>query len=98
MTNDDPSNDSDLAPDLRGGNPETGAALRRFFLELLDETNLRDFHGGRGDYVGRRSYLNGEARELLGQVEDPMREIEKHILAVTGSGRARPIWVVSPPY
>ena len=98
MTNDEPSNDSDLPPDLRGGNRETGEALRRFFLELLEETNLRDYHGGRGDYIGRRSYLNDEARELLQQAEDPLREIEKHIMAVTGSSRAKPVWLVSPPY
>lgn len=98
MGNGDLQDDSDLPPDLRGGNRETGEALRRFFLELLDETNLRDYHRGRSDYIERREYLNDEARELLQQAEDPLREIEKHILAITGSSRAKPLWVVSPPY
>ena len=98
VTTGDPQNDSDLPPDLRGGDRKTGEELRRFFLELLDETNLRDYHAGRGDYIGRRTYLNGQARELLQQAEDPLREIERHILAITGSGRAKPLWVVSPPY
>ena len=98
MADGDPQNDNDLAPDLRGGDPKTGEALRQFFLRLLDETNLRRYHGGREKFIGEQTYLNGQARELLENAQDPLREIEKHILAVTGSSRAKPVVVVFPPY
>jgi hypothetical protein len=83
---------------------QTGHELRRFFLELLQDTNLRDYHEGRGDYIRRRvrtseddehRYLGDEAVRLL--ESDDVAQIEESIMLVTGSGKAVPIWVVSPP-
>jgi hypothetical protein len=83
---------------------QTGRELRRFFLELLEETNLRDYHEGRDDYIRRRirrseedeeGYLGDEALRLL--ESDDVRLIEENIMLVTGSGKALPLWVVSPP-
>jgi hypothetical protein len=90
--------ETELPPDLQGGDPETGRALQKFFLSLLEGTNLREYHQGRGGYLDKQTYLNDEARRLLMEVEGPLKEIEKHIFAVTGSGMAKPLWLVSPPY
>ena len=81
-------------------NPEIGQELRRFFIELLEDTNLQEYRSRRVDYIGSRrrdnyGYLSEEAASLL---ESPALEaIEAHISAVEGSGRATPVWVVCPP-
>ena len=84
----------ELPEELQGGDESVGEELRQFFLDLLQETNLRDYHARRTEYVKGR--LGGRAAELL--LSDDLIEIERHILAVHGSHRAKPIWVVSPPY
>ena len=90
---------------------QIGKELRRFFLELLEGTNLRDFRNVRGDYIGHRvdenpdtreppdpgmtRYLSPEAAELLNS--DALKQIEAHIAQVTGSGGSSVICVVYPP-
>ncbi len=84
---------------------ETGRELRQFFLELLAETNLREYHEGRDEYIDRRirrsdeeeqGFLGEEAVRLL--QSDDLRQIEESIMLVEGSGKAVPLFVVSPPY
>jgi hypothetical protein len=90
---------------------EIGRQLRRFFLELLEETNLRDYRSTRMDYIGGRvdenpetrepphpgatRYLSPEAAALLDS--DALKQIEAHIGMVTGSGGSSVICVVYPP-
>lgn len=78
-----------------GGNPVVGEALRQFFLGLLEEKNLFAYHQGRVAYIDAH-VKNGEARRLLKSA--PFVNIEKHILAISGSARAKPLFVVCPPY
>ena len=84
----------ELPEELQGGDETVGEALRQFFLDLLQDTNLRDYHAGRTGYVNDR--LGGRAAELL--LSEDLIEIERHILAVHGSHRAKPVVVVFPPY
>ena len=90
---------------------EIGKQLRRFFIELLEGTNLRQYRDGRDDYIGHRVvpepgdrqdpepgsslYLSPEAAEVLNNA--PMHEIERYIGLVTGSGGCSVICVVYPP-
>jgi hypothetical protein len=90
---------------------EIGAQLRRFFIELLEGTNLREYRSERTDYIGRRVvpepehredpepgsslYLSPEAVDVLNSA--PMHEIERYIQLVTGSGGCSVICVVYPP-
>lgn len=78
----------------------TGEQLRKFFLELLEGTNLRDYRANRAGYIGRRNvgeggYLGKEATALLNSTD--LQAIEKHIDSVTGSSGAIIICVVFPP-
>jgi hypothetical protein len=50
---------------------------------------------GPGEPGVEHPYLGTEAQALVRS--DALREIEDSILLVTGSGKATPIWVVSPP-
>lgn len=84
-----------LAPPLDGGDVETGTALREFFVGLLQGTNLAEYHRNRSRYIDEW-VSNERANELL--KSETFIEIEAHILAVTGSSRAKPLFVVSPPY
>ena len=90
---------------------QTGKELKRFFLELFECTNLRDFRSERMDYIGRRvdenpdtreppdpgmtRYLSPEAAGLIDS--DALKRIEAHIGMVTGSGGSSVIMVVYPP-
>ena len=90
---------------------EIGRQLRRFFLELLEDTNLRDYRDVRSDYIGRRvdenpetreppdpgmtRYLSPEAAALLDS--DALKQIEAHVAQVTGSGGSSVNCVVYPP-
>lgn len=82
----------------------TGRELQRFFLELLEDKNLVAYHKDRQLYIGPRAlstnkgggYLRDEAERLLR--EGRMHDIEDEILKVTGSSKAVPLFVVSPPY
>ncbi len=78
----------------------TGEQLRKFFLELLEGTNLRDYRENRAGYIGRRyagegGYLGEEASTLLNSAD--LQAIEEHINSVTGSSGAIIICVVFPP-
>jgi len=78
-----------------GGDPEVGDALRRFFIELLIDKNLFEYHQNRDEYI-EQHVGNDEAKDLLRS--EAFVDIERHILAVTGSARAKPLFVVCPPY
>jgi hypothetical protein len=80
---------------------QTGRELRDFFLELLQDVNLRQYYESperRTEYVVSRrdnGLIGDEAQRLL--LEGTLREIEENILLVTGSSRATPLWIVCPP-
>lgn len=78
-----------------GGNPVVGEALRDFFLSLLQDKNLFAYHQDRVVYIDR-NVKNAEARRLL--KSPAFVNIEKHVLAISGSARAKPLFVVCPPY
>lgn len=86
---------------------QTGQELRKFFIELLEGTNLRDYHEARTDYIRARILrIDEEGREqgFLGDGStrllecDCLREIEENIRLVTGSHNAVPVLIVFPPY
>jgi hypothetical protein len=89
-----------------------GRQLRRFFLELLDGTNLQEFRRARGSYIAARRPKDPEGApdppepgysHYLGPEaaalldSDDLKRIEAHINAVTGSNGAIIICVVFPP-
>lgn len=85
----------------------TGNELRRFFVELLADENLKSYHSGRGNYIGDRvrqpdqeddptRFLGTEATRVL--QEGTLAEIEENIKLVTGSTSAVPLLVVAPPF
>jgi len=83
--------------------PKIGQELRDFFLDLLDSKNLVAYHEARDKYISARlkqvigdKGLSGEAERLLR--EGTLREIEEQVMAVTGSHKAVPLFVISPPY
>lgn len=92
------------------GDPRVGRALRDFFLSLLLGKNLAAYHADRVQYIeewvtlppllrseeGVDNIDKHSAAELL--LEETFVAIERHILAVSGSSRAKPLFVVSPPY
>jgi hypothetical protein len=96
---------------MSNGDEQIGRQLRRFFIELLEGTNLREYRSERTDYIGRRVvpepehredpepgstlYLSPEAADVLNNA--PMHEIERYISLVTGSGGSSVICVVYPP-
>lgn len=84
-----------LQPPYGGGNPVVGKALREFFLSLLEEKNLYDYHQNRVSYIDAH-VKNAEAKRLLKSAA--FVNIEKHILAVSNSSRAKVLFVVCPPY
>lgn len=84
-----------LKDPYKGGNAVVGEALRVFFLGLLDDKNLYAYHQDRNAYIDAH-VKNAEAKKLLKSAA--FINIERHILAVTGSSRAKPLFVVCPPY
>ena len=84
-----------LQPPYPGGDPVVGKALRAFFLSLLDDKNLYAYHQNRVAYINA-NVKNGKAKALLNS--QAFVNIERHILAITGSSRAKPLFVVCPPY
>jgi hypothetical protein len=84
-----------LSPPYTGGRKAVGNALRAFFLGLLEDENLYAYHQNRVAYINR-NVTNREARRLLKSAD--FVDIEKHILAVDGSARAKPLFIVCPPY
>jgi hypothetical protein len=85
----------DLQPAYADGDQEVGSALRDFFISLLKDKNLYEYHQDRDGYIDR-NVTNGVANELLKSTA--FVDIERHILAITGSARAKPLFVVCPPY
>jgi hypothetical protein len=72
-----------------------GRELQGFFLELLQDHNLREYRDRRDDYINsRRSGLSPDAQRLLDSGD--LKELEEHIGAITGS-RAVLLFVVCPP-
>jgi hypothetical protein len=82
---------------------EVGEQLRRFFIELLKDGNLREFQSRslRNAYIDDRradregGYLSDRAAELL--ASPLLKEIEAHIAEIEGSGRATLQYTVCPP-
>jgi len=77
------------------GDQEGGSPLRGFFISLLMDKNLYEYHQDRDRYIDDR-VENEEAKDLLKSTA--FIDIERHILAITGSSRAKPLFVVCPPY
>ena len=90
-------------------NADIGEELRRFFIELLKDENLRRFEGeGRNEYIDERARpddwsidhpeyydrLGPDARRLLKSAD--LKELQGHIAQVPGS-RAVLMFVVCPP-
>jgi len=84
-----------LQPPYPGGDPVVGRALRRFFLGLLIDENLYTYHQDRDAYI-EKNVRNPTAKKLL--MSTSFIDIERHILALTSSSRAKPLFVVCPPY
>ena len=79
-------------------NVETGKQLRQFFTDLLDGTNLRDYHENSEAYVTsqvKADVINDATAKLI--LEGRLQDIEDNIKLVTGSGGAVPVCVVVPP-
>jgi hypothetical protein len=83
------------APDA---NVETGQQLRQFFTDLLDGTNLRDYHENTEAYVAgqqKAGAIDERTANLI--LEGRLQDIEDNIKLVTGSANAVPVCVVMPP-
>ena len=79
-------------------NVETGKQLRQFFTDLLDGTNLREYHENTEAYVAsqlKAGVINDTTAKLI--LEGRLQDIEDNIKLVTGSGSAVPVCVVMPP-
>ena len=77
---------------------ETGKQLRQFFTDLLDGTNLRDYHEDSEAYVAsqvKAGVITDATANLI--LEGRLQDIEDNIKLVTGSGSAVPVCVVMPP-
>ena len=92
MSTNEPEN---LRPEYAEGDEEVGNALRKFFISLLMDKNLYAYHQDRDRYIDDH-VPNDQAKELLRS--EAFIDIERHILAITGSSRAKPLFVVCPPY
>jgi hypothetical protein len=80
-------------------NEETGKRLRKFFTDLLDDTNLRMYHENPEGWVKSQQetgILNDDAAQLI--LSGSLREIEANIKLVSGSGHAVPVCIVFPPF
>ena len=78
--------------------PEIGAELRQFFTDLLDRTNLREYHANAERYVKEQQgngVIGEEAAQLI--LSGSLQDIEANIMLVTGSGSAVPVCIVMPP-
>lgn len=80
-------------------NAETGAQLRQFFTDLLDDANLREYHANTEAYVAsqvKAGVINETTAKLI--LEGRLQDIEDNIKMVTGSGGAVPVCIVFPPF
>ena len=79
-------------------NQETGKRLRKFFTDLLDDTNLRMYHESPESWVKSQQetgVLDEDAAQLI--LNGSLQDIEANIKLVTGSGSASPLMLVFPP-
>jgi alanine-alpha-ketoisovalerate/valine-pyruvate aminotransferase len=79
-------------------NVETGRQLRQFFTDLLDDTNLREYHENAETYVVsqvKAGVIDDATAKLI--LEGSLQSIEDNIKLVTGSGSAVPVCIVMPP-
>jgi hypothetical protein len=79
-------------------NVETGRQLRQFFTDLLDDTNLREYHENTEAYVAsqvKAGVINDATANLI--LQGSLQAIEDNIKMVTGSGSAVPVCIVMPP-
>jgi argininosuccinate lyase len=80
-------------------NAETGAQLRQFFTDLLDDANLREYHANTEAYVAsqvKAGVIDEATAKLI--LEGRLQDIEDNIKMVTGSGGAVPVCIVFPPF
>ena len=79
-------------------NVETGRQLRQFFTDLLDNTNLREYHANTEAYVAsqvKAGVIDDATAQLI--LKGSLQDIEDNIKMVTGSGSAVPVCIVMPP-
>ena len=79
-------------------NAETGRQLRQFFTDLLDDTNLRQYHENTEAYVAsqvKAGVIDDATAKLI--LKGSLQDIEDNIKMVTGSGSAVPVCIVMPP-
>jgi argininosuccinate lyase len=80
-------------------NAETGAKLRQFFTDLLDDKNLSEYHANTEAYVAsqvKAGVIDEATAKLI--LEGRLQDIEDNIKMVTGSGGAVPVCIVFPPF
>jgi hypothetical protein len=83
------------APDA---NAETGRQLRQFFTDLLDNSNLRQYHENTEAWVAsqvKAGVIDDATAQLI--LQGSLQDIEDNIKMVTGSGSAVPVCIVMPP-
>ncbi len=77
---------------------EVGQQLRQFFTDLLDDTNLRDYHADTDKYVNAQAQ-SGIVGDVAAQLilDGRLQDIEDNIKLLRGSGYAVPVCIVMPP-
>jgi hypothetical protein len=79
-------------------NEETGKKLRKFFTDLLDDTNLRTYHEDPATYVKTQQEAGVLDEAAAGVIlNGNLQDIDANIKLVTGSGHAVPVCIVMPP-
>ena len=79
-------------------NVETGRQLRQFFTDLLDNSNLRQYHENTEAWVAsqvKAGVIDDATAKLI--LDGSLQDIEDNIKLVTGSGTAVPVCIVMPP-
>jgi hypothetical protein len=77
---------------------ETGKRLRKFFTDLLDDTNLRMYHENPESWVKSQQDAGVLDEAAAGVIlNGSLQDIEANIQLVTGSGSAVPLMLVFPP-
>ena len=79
--------------------PDVGQQLRQFFTDLLDDTNLREYHANTETYVAsqvKAGVVGDAAANLI--LQGRLQDVEDNIKLVKGSGSAVPVCIVFPPF
>jgi hypothetical protein len=79
-------------------NEERGKQLRKFFTDLLDDTNLRMYHENPQAWVKSQQetgVLDDDSAQLI--LSGSLQDIEANVELVTGSGKATTVCIVFPP-